>query len=93
MANFYQKFIKRILANDKTNFEYFQKGVIFWMERGAIEVLRTWKKKSHLPLCWRSQTFTKPFEVHTNANDFTIREFHMQNGHPMAFEYKKLCDG
>jgi hypothetical protein len=34
--------------------------------------------------------FTKPFEVHTNANDFAIDGVLMQNGHPIAFENKKV---
>jgi hypothetical protein len=34
--------------------------------------------------------FTKPFKVHTNANDFAIGGVFMQDGHPIAFESKKL---
>jgi hypothetical protein len=37
--------------------------------------------------------FIKPFKVHTNASDFTIGAILMQNGHPIAFENKKLYDG
>jgi hypothetical protein len=35
--------------------------------------------------------FIKLFEVHTNANDFVIGGVFMQDGHPIAFENKKLC--
>jgi hypothetical protein len=56
----------------------------------GIEDLK--EKISYAPML-KFPNFTKPFEVHTNANDFTIGEVHMQNGHPIAFEYKKLCDG
>jgi hypothetical protein len=34
--------------------------------------------------------FIKPFEVHTNASDFTINGMFMQDGHSIAFESKKL---
>jgi hypothetical protein len=35
--------------------------------------------------------FTKPFEVHTNANDFTIGGvFFMQDGHLIVLKSKKL---
>jgi hypothetical protein len=37
--------------------------------------------------------FIKSFEVHTNASDFNIEGVPMQNGHPIIFESKKLCDG
>jgi hypothetical protein len=39
----------------------------------------------------RFSDFVKPFEVHTNANDFTIGGVFMQDGHPIAFESKKFC--
>lgn len=34
--------------------------------------------------------FTKLFEVHIDASDFTINKVFMQDGHPIAFENKKL---
>ena len=33
---------------------------------------------------------TKPFEVHTDASDFAIGGVLMQDGHPIAFESRKL---
>jgi hypothetical protein len=35
--------------------------------------------------------FAKSFEVHTDVSDFIIGGVFMQNGHPIAFESKKLC--
>ncbi|TYK03667.1 uncharacterized protein E5676_scaffold863G00210 [Cucumis melo var. makuwa] len=35
---------------------------------------------------------TKPFEVHTDASDFAIGGVLMQDGHPIAFESRKLND-
>ena len=36
--------------------------------------------------------FKRPFEVHTDASDFSIRGVLMQDGHPMAYESRKLQD-
>ncbi|KAE8668158.1 hypothetical protein F3Y22_tig00112344pilonHSYRG00099 [Hibiscus syriacus] len=36
--------------------------------------------------------FTMPFEVHTDASDFAIGGILMQEGHPIAFESRKLND-
>ncbi len=35
--------------------------------------------------------FTKLFEIHIDASDFTISGMFMQDGHWIAFESKKLC--
>jgi hypothetical protein len=35
--------------------------------------------------------FTKLFEIHPNARDFTIEGVLMQEGYPITFENKKLC--
>ena len=35
---------------------------------------------------------TKAFEVHTNASDFVIGGVLMQEGHPIAYESRKLND-
>lgn len=35
--------------------------------------------------------FTKLFEVHIDASDFTIGGVFMQDAHPITFESKKLC--
>ena len=36
--------------------------------------------------------FEKPFEVHTDASDRAISVMLVQDGHPLAFESKKLKD-
>ncbi len=39
----------------------------------------------------RFPNFTKPFGIHTNANDFAIGGVFMQDGHSIAFKSKKIC--
>jgi hypothetical protein len=63
------------------------------MERGAIEGIEYLKEKISFAPMLKFPNFTKPFEVHTNVDDFIIRGVHMQNGHLITFESKKLCDG
>ena len=35
---------------------------------------------------------TKPFEVQTNASDFTLGGVLLQEGHPITYESHKLCE-
>jgi hypothetical protein len=48
------------------------------------------EKFSSTPLL-KFPNFTKTFKVHTNTSDFIINGVFMQDGHPIAFENKKLC--
>ncbi len=49
------------------------------------------KEISSFALVLKFLNFTKPFEIHKNVSDFLIEAIFMQEGHPIAFENKKLC--
>jgi len=34
--------------------------------------------------------FERPFEIHTNSSDFSIGWVLVQDGHPLAYESRKL---
>jgi len=48
------------------------------------------KEKLTSSMVLRFPNLSIPFEVHTNANAFAIGRLLMQEGHPIAFESKKL---
>jgi hypothetical protein len=48
------------------------------------------KEKLTSSMVLRFPNLSIPFEVHTNANAFAIGRVLMQEGHPIAFESKKL---
>ncbi len=50
------------------------------------------KNKRSSALMLRFLDFIKPFEVHIDASDFAIDKVLMQDGHPIAFKSKKLCE-
>lgn len=61
------------------------------MARGTEKGIGVLKKKLFTLHVLKFLDFTKPFEVHTNAKGFAIGGMLMQEGHPFAFESKKLA--
>jgi hypothetical protein len=61
------------------------------MERRSIEGIWKLEKNNLLALMLKFPNFTKLFEIHTNARDFTIEGVFMQEGYIITFENKKLC--
>jgi hypothetical protein len=53
-------------------------------------VFEDWKEKFSSNFMLKFLDFTKPFKVHTIANDFIIEGVFMQDGHLIVFENKKL---
>jgi hypothetical protein len=88
--NFYRKFLKGFLALAKSFIDLFKKEWSFeWKDKQqvAFDLL---KEKLTFSMVLRFPNFSKPFEMHTNANRFAIGRVLMQEGHPIAFESKKL---
>ncbi len=61
------------------------------MARGIENGVGVLKKRLSTLHVLKFPDFTKPFEVHTNAKGFAIGGMLMQEGHPFAFESKKLA--
>ncbi len=60
-----------------------------WKDKQQMVVDILKGKLTSSPLI-RFPKFSRPFEIHTNANGFVIKGVLMQKGHPIAFESKKF---
>jgi hypothetical protein len=91
LANFYYKFIKGLLQLVKPLSNLFKKKLSFkWKEEQQM-AFEDLKSKLSFTLVLRFPNFTKPFEIHTDANDFAIGGVFMQDGHLITFKSKKIC--
>ncbi|KAL9250909.1 Retrovirus-related Pol polyprotein from transposon 17.6-like protein [Drosera capensis] len=90
LANYYRRLIKGYSAIVSPLTDLLKKNKAWtWTEscQAAFEKLkRVVTSEPVLSLADHS----KPFEVHTNASDFAIGGVLMQEGHPIAFESRKL---
>ena len=90
LANYYCRFIQDFSKIARPLSDLLKKGASQeWNEpcHQAFEDLKS--KLSSLPVL-KFLEFDKPFEVHTDASDFAIREVLIQDGRPIAYESKKL---
>ncbi len=89
LANLYRKFIKDFLALAKPFFELPTKELSFEWQHEQQSVQRI-KEKLSTTHVLKYPNFLKSFEMHTNANEFSIGDVWMQDENPIAFEYKKF---
>ncbi|KAH9697420.1 Endonuclease [Citrus sinensis] len=92
LVNYYRHFIKGYSAKAAPLTDMLKKNRTWhWSEecQRAFEELK--KAISEEPVL-ALPDHTKPFEVQTDASDFTISGVLMQEGHPIAFESRKLND-
>ncbi len=90
MANLYRKFIKDFLALAKPFFELPTKELSFEWQHEQQEAVFRIKEKLSTTHVLKYPNFLKSFEMHTNANEFSIGDVWMQDEHPIVFENKKL---
>ncbi|KAE8662634.1 cytochrome P450 78A7-like [Hibiscus syriacus] len=92
LVNYYRRFIQGYSARASPLTDLLKKGKVWeWSEQcqKAFENLKA--AVSQEPVL-ALPDFTMPFEVHTDASDFAIGGVLMQEGHPIAFESRKLND-
>jgi len=89
LANFYKRFIKDFSTLVKLLTNLLKKERLFEWKRKQEKTFEFLKGKLLVALVLSFLDSTKPFKVHTNANGSAIGGVFMQ-GHPIAFENKKL---
>jgi len=92
LVNYYRRFIKSYLAIAAPLTDLLKKNWAWdWNSKcqGAFEALK--RAVTEEPVLTLPD-FNKPYEVHTDASDFAIGGVLMQEGHPMAYESRKLND-
>jgi len=92
LINYYRRFIKSYSVIAAPLTDLLKKNQAWdWNSKcqGAFEVLKKdVTEEPVLPLL----DFSKPYEVHTDASDFAIGGALMQEGHPVAYESRKIND-
>ena len=91
LVNYYRRFIKGYSAKAAPLTNMLKKNRLWhWSEecQRAFKELRAISEEPVLAFL----DHTKPFEVQTDASDFAIGGVLMQEGHPIAFESRKLND-
>ena len=92
LVNYYRRFIQGYSAKAAPLTDLLKKNRAWqWSDKcqQAFEELK--KAISEEPVLVLPD-HTKAFEVHTDASDFAIGGVLMQEGHPIAFESRKLSD-
>jgi hypothetical protein len=93
LVSHYRKFIKNFekITTPLTNLLKKSSGTYKWDETcdHAFETLKGILVKT---LVLKLPDFDKDFEIHFDASNFAIRRVLMQDGRPVAFESKKLCE-
>ena len=92
LANYYRRFVEGYSRRATPLTELLKKGVTWnWSDRcqGAFEDLKDAMMRDPVIAL---PDLTKPFEVQTDASDFALGGVLVQEGHPVAYESRKLSD-
>jgi len=93
LASYYRKFIKNFAKMATPLINLLKKFVETYEWDGACdEAFETLKGILVKALMLKLLDFDKDFEIHSDASDFVIGEFLMQEGRLVAFESKKLSE-
>jgi hypothetical protein len=92
MANFYWKFIKNFSQLTKPLSNLLKKTSSFKWKEEQQRAFKDLKDKFLSFPVLKILDFTKPFEVHTDTNNFAIGGVFMRDEHPIAFKSKKFYE-
>ncbi|KAH9706417.1 Endonuclease [Citrus sinensis] len=92
LVNYYRRFIKGYSAKAVPLTELLKKNRTWHWSKECQRAFGELKKAISEQPVLALPDHTKPFEVQTDASDFAIGKVLMQEGHPIAFESRKLND-
>ncbi|KAI5328758.1 hypothetical protein L3X38_028155 [Prunus dulcis] len=92
LVNYYRRFIKGYSAIAAPLTDLLKKNKTWDWTPQCQHAFNELKRALMEEPVLRLPDLSKPFEVHTDASDFAIGGVLMQDGHPLAFESRKLND-
>ncbi|KAL5794660.1 hypothetical protein ACOSP7_003254 [Xanthoceras sorbifolium] len=92
LVNYYRRFIKGYSARAASLTDLLKKNKAWEWSSECQEAFEGLKKAVTEEPVLRLPDHSKPYEVQTDASDFAIGGVLMQEGHPIAFESRKLND-
>ncbi|KAL5753956.1 hypothetical protein ACOSP7_022176 [Xanthoceras sorbifolium] len=92
LVNYYRRFIKGYSARAAPLTDLLKKNKAWEWSSECQEAFEGLKKAVTEEPVLSLPDYSKPYEVQTDASDFSIGGVLMQDGHPIAFESRKLND-
>ncbi|CAM8999173.1 unnamed protein product [Rhodiola kirilowii] len=92
LVNYYRRFIKGYSARAASLTDLLKKAKGWAWTKQCQDAFDSLKRVICEEPVLRLADHTKPFELHTDASDFAIGGVLMQDGHPIAYESRKLND-
>jgi hypothetical protein len=92
LANYYRRFVKGYSDIATPLTDLLKKGRAWEWDVKCQEAFENLKAALIEEPVLALPDFAKPFEVHSDASDYAIGGVLMQDGHPIAFESRKLND-
>ena len=92
LVNYYRRFIRGYSTITTPLIDMLKKGKVWEWSRVCQKAFDRLKRAITEKPVLALPDQTKPYEVQTDASDFAIGGVLMQDGHPVAFENRKLND-
>ncbi|KAE8729756.1 cytochrome P450 78A7-like [Hibiscus syriacus] len=92
LVNYYRRFIQGYSARASPLTDLLKKGKTWEWSKQCQKAFEDLKAAVSQEPVLALPNFTMPFEVHTDVSNFAIGGVLMQEGHPIAFESRKLND-